>query len=190
MDPHAPQGLIMLPIAALIIYRLYRRSRSHIGPQKVQPRRMTLRVVIFAVVAALLLASPIGDSARLGMLAAILLGAGLAWYSLHLTSFQRRDGERYYTPNIYIGLAVTALFVLRIGYRFVTAYLQMQQGGLGAAGSAAPGQLPFPLVHNSQSALTLASFGLVLGYYAVYYIGVIVRSRNAAVVMTPMPDKV
>jgi hypothetical protein len=180
----------MLPIAALVIYRLYRRSRSQIGPQPVQPRRMTLRVVIFGVVAALLLASPIGDTARLEMLAAILLGAGLAWYSLHLTSFQRRGEERYYTPNLYIGLAVTALFVLRIGYRFVTVYLQMQQGGAAAAGSAPPGQLPFPLAHSPQSALTLASFGLVLGYYAVYYTGVIVRSRNAPPVLTPMPDKV
>jgi hypothetical protein len=180
MDPHAPQGLILLPIAALIIYRLYRRYRSHIGPQKVQPRRMTVRIVILGLAAALLLASPVGNNARLEMLAAILLGTGLAWYSLRLTTFQRSDTERYYIPNLYMGLAVTALFVLRLVYRFATVIPQMQQ-----AGAAPPPAFPLAAGYTP---LTLATFGLVLGYYAVYYWGVIVLSRNA-VATQQLPDK-
>jgi hypothetical protein len=180
MDPHAPQGLILLPIAALIIYRLYRRYRSHLGPQKVQPRRMTLRIVILGLAAALLLASPVGNNARLEMLAAIALGTGLAWYSLRLTTFQRRDTERYYIPNLYMGLAVTALFVLRLVYRFATVLPQMQQ-----AGATPSGAFPFAAGYTP---LTLATFGLVLGYYAVYYWGVIVLSRNAVATLQ-LPDK-
>jgi hypothetical protein len=196
MDPHPPQGLILLPLAALIIYRLYRRFRSHIGPQKVQPRRMTLRVVILTVAAvALLVLQPAGAHARLEMLAAIALGTGLAWYSLHLTSFQYRDAERYYTPNLYIGLAVTTLFVLRLVYRIATVYPLMQQAGASAAGGAPmpsfPGALGGgPFSGTPQSALTLATFGLVLGYYAVYYVGVIVRSRSGGTPLPPLADKV
>lgn len=181
MDPQAPQGLILLPFAALIVYRLYRRYRSHIGPQKVQPRRMTLRIVILGLAAALLLLSPVGNDARLEMLAAMALGSGLAWYALRLTRFQRRDTERYYIPNLYIGLAVTSLLVLRVVYRIVTVYPQMQQ-----AGAASPGALPFAARYTP---LTLATFGLVLGYYAVYYWGVIVLSRNAVAASPPLPDK-
>ena len=193
MDHQATQALVLLPLAVLIVFRLYRRYRSHIGPQKVQPRRMTLRVVILGAVTAGLLFSPVGNNARLEMLAAIVLSGGLAWYSLHLTTFQRRGAERYYIPNLYIGLAVTALFILRIVYRVFTVYAEVQQGGAAASGNAqlvSIGPFAFPVMHTQQSALTLASFGLVLGYYAVYYIGVILRSRNAPPVLSVMPDKV
>lgn len=187
MDPHAPQGLILLPFAALIIWRLYRRFRSHIGPQKVQPRRMTLRIVILGLAAALLLLSPVGNNARLEMLAAIALGTGLAWYALRLTTFQRKDTERYYIPNLYIGLAVTSLLVLRLAYRIATVYPQLQQAGAAAGSPFGPS--PFAAGHTPQSALTLATFGLVLGYYAMYYWGVIVRSRGAGAAMPPQVDR-
>lgn len=191
MDTHDyTQALALLPLAALIAFRLYRRFRSHVGPQKVQPRRMTLRVVFLGVVTALLLLSPIGNNARLEMLAAVGLGAGLAWYGLRLTSFQHRGVDRYYIPNIYIGLALTTLFVLRLAYRIVTVYPQMQRMEQGGAGMAQFGPFAVPVMHTPQSALTLASFALVLGYYAVYYWGVILRSRNAPPVMSPMPDKI
>ncbi|MDR3417666.1 MAG: hypothetical protein P4L83_15925 [Nevskia sp.] len=44
----APHGLLVFLFAALLLYRLYRRYRSHIGPQRVQPRRMSLRVALMA----------------------------------------------------------------------------------------------------------------------------------------------
>lgn len=191
MDTHDhTQILALLPLGALIAFRLYRRFRSHVGPQKVQPRRMTLRVAFLGVVSALLLFSPIGNYARLEMLVAIALGAGLAWYGLRLTSFQHRGADRYYIPNIYIGLALTTLFVLRLVYRVVTVYPQMQQMEQGGVAMARLGPFALPVMHTPQSALTLASFALVLGYYAVYYWGVIVLSRNAGADLQPLTDKV
>ena len=48
-------GLVLAAFVILIAWRLYRRYRSHIGPQKVRPLRMSLRVGLFSVFAVLIL---------------------------------------------------------------------------------------------------------------------------------------
>ncbi|HZR34707.1 MAG TPA: hypothetical protein VFA75_04980 [Nevskia sp.] len=165
-------------LAALMLFicwRLYRRYRSHIGPQKVRPLRMSLRVTVFSVFAVLILASPIGLLGREIVAMAIALGAMLGWISLSQTHFENRDGRRWYTPNIYIGLGVTALLAARVIYRLAVIYPQLRSG---AAPAGAQGPLgPFG---GSQSLPTLAVFGVVIGYYAVYYGGVLLRSRQMA----------
>jgi hypothetical protein len=171
-------GLAFAALVLLIGWRLYRRYRSHIGPQKVRPLRMSLRVGILSTVAVLLLFSPIGMLGREVVGVAIAFGAMLGWISLSQTHFETREGRRWYTPNIYIGMAVTAVLAARVVYRLVTLYPQIQAGTFGHGGSPFNGQQSIP---------TLAVFGLVIGYYAVYYGGVLWRSRQLVEEAPPAP---
>lgn len=163
-------GLFFAAFVLLIGWRLYRRYKSHVGPQKVRPLRMSFRVGLFSLFAVLLLASPIGLLGREITGVAMAFGAMLGWISLSQTHFETREGRRWYTPNIYIGMAVTAVLAARVVYRLVTIYPQIQAGSFGHGGGS-----PF---NGQQSIPTLAVFGLVIGYYAVYYGGVLWRSRQ------------
>jgi cytochrome b561 len=78
------------------------------------------------------------------------------------------DG-RFYTPHTYIGVAVSALFVGRLLYRFLTVY----DGALPSNG--------FPGSYQGNP-FTLAVFGVVVGYYVFYYLGVLQRTRLASAV--------
>jgi len=169
-------------LALFICWRLYRRYRSHIGPQKVRPLRMSLRVLVFSVFAVLILISPIGLLGREIVSVAIALGGMLGWISLSQTEFETRDGRRWYTPNIYIGLGVTALLAARVIYRLVMIYPQIQSGTAPAGAHGPLGPFGGP-----QSLPTLAVFGVVIGYYAVYYGGVLLRSWRLAQEATASP---
>jgi hypothetical protein len=174
-------GLAVAAFVILIAWRLYRRYRSHVGPQKVRPLRMSLRVLIFGVLAVLILLSPIGLLGREVVGLALAFGAMLGWISLSQTHFEAREGRRWYTPNIYIGMAVTAVLAARVVYRLVTLYPQIEAGTFGQNGAAMG---PFG---GTQSIPTLAVFGLVIGYYAVYYGGVLWRSRQLLEEAPPAP---
>ena len=180
--PQSMHGMLLLPFAALLLFSLYRRYRSHVGPQRVRPRRMSLRAALLGVVAVAILAAPIGLPLRLEAAAAMAAGVALAWFSLLRTHFEVRDADRYYTPNLYIGLALTGLLILRIGYRLFLVYPQLQHGGAipGISGN------PFAAI-GAQGAPTLLLLGLLAGYYSVYYAGVILRSRRLAVVPAAPP---
>lgn len=171
-------GWGLAALVLFILWRLYRRYRAHMGPQKVRPVRMSLRVGIFTLLGALILASPLGWERRELLLAAIAAGGALGWLSLSHTHFESRDGRRWYTPNVYIGLAVTALLAVRVLYRL----LQLQGGAAPGAGGGYAG-----FFGGQRSALTLLPMGVVIGYYTVYYGGVLWRSWQGAQPEPPAP---
>lgn len=173
-------GLALLPFAALILYSLYRRYRRHVGPQEVTPLRMGLRVLLLGGVAVFILVLPRSTQLHLGLIGGIVAGAALGLFSLRHTRFESRGAKHYYIPNIYIGLAVSAMFALRLLYRFAVLYPQMQQGGSGFT-MPNPGD-PLAAMGGSKSLLTLAMLGVVIGYYTSYYAGVLVLSRKAIAV--------
>ncbi len=176
-------GLALLPFAALILYSLYRRYRSHVGPQEVKPLRMSLRVLLLGGLAVFLLVTPLGLSPHLELLGGIAAGLALGLLSLNHTRFETRAGKHYYIPNIYIGLAVSALFMVRIVYRFAVQYPQMQAGG-AALPTLNPAD-PLAMLGGSHNFLTLLLLGTVIGYYALYYAGVLMLSRR---VMAALPE--
>jgi len=178
-------GLALLPIVALVLFSLYRRYRSHIGPQLIRPRRMMLRVALFGVIGVVILLQPLGLDSRLALAAGLAAGAALGLLSLYHTRFETREAQHYYIPNIYIGLAVSALFVLRLGWRMMVVYPQMQQGGAAQAAPGASG--PMASLSGAQNLPTLALLGVVIGYYALYYIGVLMLSRRAVAAQPAAP---
>lgn len=84
-------------------------------------------------------------------------------------------------PHTYLGLTLTALFLIRLVYDFM---LFRQDASLPSAGV---GSVTF-----HESPLTLAVSGAFIGYYIAYYLGVLRRSRppiaGAAPTMPPEPQ--
>jgi hypothetical protein len=161
--PITPGTLIIPLFAGLMVWRRFRRN---IGRQPLQPKRMVLRIVVLsvatlAVAAVSLLNVPSLISLGIGL----LLGAALAFLGLYLTSFENTPEGRFYTPNMYIGLCLSALFVARLAYRVIF---------FASAQNLKNPQAP-ALLH---SPLTVFMFGLLASYYIAYSIGVLLRSYD------------
>jgi hypothetical protein len=73
-------------------------------------------------------------------------------------------------------LIVSALFIGRILFRYLTLYGHRQ-----AMAQAGPN--PFDQFHRSP--LTLAIFGVLVGYYILFNLGVLRKSREIAVPASP-----
>lgn len=168
-----PQLFVPLLIAPLFVWRLYARMRRSIGRQKFSRVRPWVSVSVYGLLGLLLVfgllrqpaAAPVAMAA---LAAAAVVGVGLGLLSLRLTKFEQVDGALFYTPNAHIGVALSAILVLRVGYRF----LQINTG-----------TIPAPL---GSSPLTLAIFGAMAGYFVSYAIGLIRWSRRASRVATPI----
>ncbi|HTX05842.1 MAG TPA: hypothetical protein VMD06_08445 [Steroidobacteraceae bacterium] len=169
MDPR-----LFLPylVVALIVWRLYRRMRRSFGRQRVQDGFMWFRVGILTLAAVFLGVLIVHDAAALGaLLAGIACGAVLGLFGLRYTKFEVTPAGRFYTPHTYIGLVVAALFVGRVLYRFLEIYNGLIPATTAGRGLAASFQ---------HSPVTLAVFGALVGYYVLYYVGVLQRTRPSA----------
>jgi hypothetical protein len=157
----------------LVGFMLYRRLRRTFGRQPVTPKRMALRIVLLCVVCVLLLVRSSAATASLGPAAAgLVLGIGLAMVGLMHTKVEAAAGSMFYTPNKWIGLAVTALFLGRLAGRLFVLSERATQVASGVS----------PYAGLQRSPLTLALYFLVAGYYVTYYAGVL---RKAAVPLEP-----
>ena len=168
-----PKLITPILIGALVVWAIVRRVRRTFGRQRVQPVRMWIRIVILTLVGGAIAAtsglrSPAMLEALIGGLAG---GAALAGLGLRHTRFEVTSEGRFYTPHTYIGLAVMLLFLGRLAYRFL--YLSIGTGGAFPAGPGAA----FAYQRNP---LTVGIFGLLVGYYVLYYAGVLFRTRSSA----------
>jgi hypothetical protein len=138
--------------------------RRNIGRQKLRPRRITVSIVILSV-ASLVLAGLAWQQTHLllALGGGLLLGVPLGFIGLRLTRFETTDEGHFYTPNTPIGIALSLLFIGRMAYRFWAVRNIM----------AAP-QSPPPF----QSPLTFFLFGLIAGYYLVFYLGLFVHTHD------------
>ncbi len=175
-----PKLIAPILIAALVVWGLVRRVRRSFGRQPVHPRRMGFRMGILTLVAALVVAASVTRGAQMleALIAGLACGVALAYVGLRHTRFEVTPEGRFYTPHTYLGLAVTVLFVGRLGYRFL--YLAN-----GANGSFAPD--PNAAAAYQRSPLTLGIFALLVGYYLLYYAGVLLRTRASQLPAVPNP---
>lgn len=170
---------LIFPImmGAFILFAIYRRVRRNIGRQPVQPTRMRSRMVMLTLIGALIGLGATRDINLLGaLLAGIAGGAALGWFGLQHTKFENTAQGNFYTPHTYIGAAVSLLLLARIAYRFFIVLPSMQ-----AAARADQN----PLAAFQRSPLTLAIFGVLIGYYVFYYAGVLRASKNPAPAIAP-----
>lgn len=168
-----PKLLTPILVGALLVWAVARRLRRNFGRQPLQPARLWLRIGILTLVGALLLAtSATRDARMLGALAGgLACGLGLGYLGLRHTRFEVTPQGRFYTPHTYIGLAVTLLFVGRLVYRF----LYLANGANGALTGDAPAAAAY-----QRSPLTVGMFAVLIGYYVLFYAGVLFRTRDAA----------
>lgn len=154
-------------ILVLVAWRLFARVRRAIGRQRFSSTRPWISVVVFPLVIAAMavhaLVRPGDDGAPallLGLLAGMAAGLGLGVCGTRLTRFEVTPAGLFYTPNAHLGVALTLLFVLRLGYRAMHLHLTGQ---------------PFDAssMRLGGSPLTLGIFGTLAGYYVAYAVGLL-----------------
>jgi hypothetical protein len=157
---------LMIPLMAFAVWR---RVRGSFGRQPIRRKRMIARIVTFSVIGGLLALSGLHNLRLLeGLLGGALAGAALGTVGLRLTRFERdAAGQDLYIPNAWIGGLLTVLLIGRLAWRFLVAMPQLQDPAM--AHSA-------PAMGNSP--LTLAIFGLMIGYYICYFAGLLVHHRR------------
>jgi hypothetical protein len=97
----------------------YRRIRRSFGRQSWHPRRTMARLVLVSLVAvALVFAAIYLPHTGLGIGIGALLGSTLGGFGLKHTHAQLVDGQRYYTPNPWIGGALSVLLLGRLAWRW------------------------------------------------------------------------
>ena len=85
---------------------------------------------------------------------------------MRLTRFEVTPAGLFYTPNAYLGAALSVLLIARIAWRYAQIY-------------AAQGPLDASPAEFGRSPLTLLIFGMLAGYYTVYSAGLLRWSRSA-----------
>lgn len=142
----------------------YRRIRRSFGRQAWQPKRAIARLVLVSLVSLALVSAAIFlPRVGWGIGTGAAAGAALGVFALRHTHAQVIDGQRYYTPNPWIGGGLTLLLLGRLAWRW----------GQGAfAGGSAQAAQASPLTMGI--AATLISYSLVNG------IGLLLRMRRLA----------
>lgn len=165
----------ILGLAALLAFALYRRGRRMIGHQRYMENRIRLRIGVIAiltVVAVIPLVQRGHAAVELGSAAAgFAAGIVIAVAALRFTQMGRDGNGLWYVPNVYLGVGLIALLVARFGYEYFVVFPQIRIAAAAAVHGAPPPPVPAqPMLHGM--------LFLVLGYYIVYYSGIIVRARR------------
>jgi hypothetical protein len=156
-----PTLAVSLGVGALILWRLYSRFRRLVGRQKLSTLRLYLTVGALPLLMAYLVLKVFARSGTpLFLIVGITLGAAIAWYGLRLTRFESTSEGLFYTPNAYIGIALTLLFVGRIGFRLLQVYFVSTSG-------------PRDTLSFIRSPLTQLLLGTLATYYFVYALGLL-----------------
>lgn len=176
MPAHPMTYAIMLSLLALLVWR---RVRRQFGPQPIRRRRMIARVLLFSVVGALLALRGLHHAQlAAGLFGGVLLGGGLGLVGIRLTRFEV-DPKRgaCYVPNPWLGTLLTALLLGRLAWRLLVLWPQLQHGL--PLSDASAGGLGVTRVGYASSALTMLVIGLLVGYYIVYFSGLLIHHRRS-----------
>lgn len=158
----------MAAITAIVAFGVYRRVRRNIGRQTLTANRQYFRMAFFTLICVLLAFShPLQPAGVAYIASGLIVGALIGWFALRHTGFEATPQGYFYTPHLYIGIAVTALFIGRLLYRLVVVY--------GAMNQAAPGAPPA----TDSNPLTLGILFLTASYYIVYCTGLLLWLRKA-----------
>lgn len=141
----------------------YRRIRRSFGRQRWQPKRTIARLVLVSLVAvSLICAAVFLPHVGAGIGIGAVLGGALGVVALKHTHAQAIDGQRFYTPNPWIGGGLSLLLLGRLAWRW-------SQGAL-TGGSAQVAQQASPL--------TLGIAATLIAYSLVYTSGLLMRMRK------------
>jgi hypothetical protein len=141
----------------------YRRIRRSFGRQPWQPKRTIARLVLVTLVAASLICAAVFlPHVGAGIGIGAVVGGALGVFALKHTHAQVTDGQRFYTPNPWIGGGLSLLLLGRLAWRW-------SQGAL-TGGSAQ--------VVQQASPLTLGIAATLIAYSLVYTSGLLLHMRK------------
>lgn len=144
---------------------MYRRFRQHVGKQALKTKTVIVRVVFYCLFTLVFAVLSFGNSKLLlGWFAGVLTGVPIAYVGYKLTQFENTPSGRFFTPNPWLGMTMSLIFIGRLAYRMAMIY-GMSDGGT-----------PYP--STLQSPLTLYVFELVASYFAAYYTWVLIRCHS------------
>jgi hypothetical protein len=162
MSAFAPTSLTPLLATAGIGWIYYRRIRRQFGRQPYQPRRAMFRTGLLALVScALLVLAFVLPHVGLAIVCGFAIGGGLGLLALRHTTIEAVDGTHWYTPNPWIGGALSLLLVGRLAWRY--GHGAFATGGAQAAQNMSP--------------LTLGIAATLVGFYVVNGAGLALRMR-------------
>jgi hypothetical protein len=169
-----------LLLAAVVVWSVYLRLRRSFGKQRLRPVQLGFRIGLFLLIGCLLLPSVMRQTAYLESLAiGLIVGIALAFWGASRTRYLREQGQLFFVPHTYTGLAVSLLFLGRLVYRFVQVYAA---SGAAAPGAGPPGAGPpnpgFAAASIVNSPLTVALLYILVGYYVYYYSAVLWKSKH------------
>jgi hypothetical protein len=152
--------------SGLIGWAYYRRIRTSFGRQPWRPVRVGIRLAMLALaLAGLGMAAIYLPRMGLAVGAGLAIGALLALLALRHTRVEVAEGQRWYTPNPWIGGALSVLLLGRLAWRMGS--------GVFTGGAAAMGQ--------NASPLTLGIGATLVAYYLVNGIGLVLRMRALSI---------
>ncbi len=158
--------LLTVGVFGFIVYRRFKRS---FGRQPVSKKRLGLRAVLITVVVAFIVASSVTSPVNLlEDLVGVVIGGVVAAIGLYFTEFEHTDDGAFYEPHPYVGLAIFALFLLRLATHL---YPLVMGNAANSTTSASTSGMP-------TDPLTVVILLVYLGYYACYATGVLVVSRR------------
>ena len=161
----SPSIIVAAVAVPFILWRVYSRIRRLMTRQRSHVWRHRVAVVLFPLIVIGLAVAALDFPIALAALAAgLAAGAGLAVVGLRKTDFERVGEEFYFTPHAGIGIAVSLVFLARLGYRFY------EMSVLGPNARPDLGHSP----------MTLLAFGVLAGYYVMYAAGLLRWRRRAA----------
>ena len=165
-----PKLLSTVAVGVLMAWAIYRRLTRTLGRQRVSAPRLWIRAGILCALGIVMLLT-LGNSVELlgSLLLGVACGIALGMLGLRHTQFENTAEGRFYTPHTYIGLIVSALLLGRVIYRLAPLY---------AAGQSAYAMDQNPYAVLQKSPLTVAIFGVLIGYYVLFNLGVWSRSRQ------------
>jgi hypothetical protein len=153
--------ITVLLVVALVAWRVYARIRRAIGRQRLSAARPWITIVVFPLILALvLMGSLVHPMIAVAVLAGAATGTALGLLGTRLTKFEVTPAGLFYTPNAHLGIALSLLLVLRLGYRFVLLQMNSQR-------------IDPQAMQLGTSQLTMAIFGTLAGYYVTYAIGLL-----------------
>jgi hypothetical protein len=158
----------------LIGYAYFRRIAGSFGRRPWRPVRVGVRLGLLSLaLLSLGLAAVVVPGADLAVGAGAAVGAILAAVGLRFTHAEWLEGERCYTPNPWIGGALSLLLVGRLLFR-------MGSGALADGGA---------MFTQKASPMTLGIAAVLVTYYVVNSIGLFVQmarlARSAPEPVTP-----
>jgi len=153
--------ITVVVIAALVVWRLYSRIRRVVGRQRLSTLRPWITIVVFPLIlASFLFVSLAYPMTLVALSVGAAVGIALGLVGTRLTRFEATPAGLFYTPNAHLGIALSLLLVVRIGYRVV----MLQLGGQNVDPQS---------MQLGNSPLTMAIFGTLAGYYVTYAIGLL-----------------